>query len=277
MDNASYLQFLGFLSTPPLWENTLFELPQFKFPAVTVSQNFKPDDHEPRLNSMFVLGKRAEHFFELAMELSGAYSVLARGIQIFRDGTTIGEIDFLLEEKFTGKIFHVEQVYKFYVYDPAFELEQDRWIGPNRRDTLIKKISRLREKQLPLLHQKETIQQLQNLDISTVSAHQQVCFLASLFLPKKIISAEKLPYINTDCIAGFWIHAEEFTETEYSDAQFFTPKKPDWSVDPAHHTIWVSYEYILEQINLFLAEKRSPLVWLKRREGTFERFFIVWW
>jgi len=52
-----------------------------------------------------------------------------------------------------NKPIHLEIIYKFYLYDPSIGLTQlDHWIGPNRRDSLVKKLTKLKQKQLPLLY-----------------------------------------------------------------------------------------------------------------------------
>lgn len=276
MINRSYLQFKGFLSTPPLWKGVLFNLQQFHFPGVKLPDHLIPEDELPDLKKTFVLGKRAESFFELAINLSNEYTGLAGGIQINQQGITLGEIDFLLEEKKTGRILHIELVYKYLLYDPAYQIEEERWIGPNRKDSLLKKIDRMREQQLPLLHLPETLRQLQKHGIQATGARQEVCFLGSLFLPKHLINIE-IPLINRECIAGYWIHANAFTGSGYTESLFYTPKKPDWPIDPKDQKEWFTYEVIMELIVVFLAERRSPLVWMKTKEQNFERFFIVWW
>lgn len=276
MINRSYLQFKGFLSTPPLWKGVLFDLRQFNFPKITLPGELVPEDLLPDLKKTFILGKRAESFFELAINLSDEYTGLAGGIQINQNGITLGEIDFLLEEKETGKIIHVELVYKYLLYDPAIPIEEERWIGPNRKDSLLKKVDRMRTQQLPLLHLPETLRQLESFQIYAEGARQEVSFLGSLFLPKHF-NFEAIPLINRECIAGYWIHAEEFTASEYSSSLFYTPKKPDWPIAPKDQQEWVTYDVIMESIIVFLAERRSPLVWMKTKENEYERFFIVWW
>ena len=40
-------------------------------------------------------------------------------------------------KKKRDKYIHIEMQYKFYLYDESFENEIDRYIGPNRNDTLV--------------------------------------------------------------------------------------------------------------------------------------------
>ncbi len=168
-------------------------------------------------------------------------------------------------------------MYKFYVYDPNLTGDYNQWIGPNRKDTLLQKIDRLTKKQLPLLHTKETAHRLADLNCKSTDFKQKVCYKANLFLPKNPSSKNyQLLDINKECIVGFWISFKAFKESEYGNATFYSPTKQFWPVDPSKNKNWLNYSTILPEIQEFIRQKRSPLVWMKL-ENSFERFFIVWW
>lgn len=277
MKNREWLQFLGFLSTPPLWiESKVFPFKQFTFPEVELPAIIDLKEEIPSLQSNFVLGKRIESFYSLLLERSESYSIIAQGLQIFRDKITLGELDFLLETNVDEEIIHLEVVYKFYVYDPGIKVELERWIGPNRKDTLLKKLNKLEQKQLPMLYREETTKAITPFGIAEKTVQQQVSFLAHLFLPKHI-QKKDLPHINQQCIAGTWIHHPEFTPGVYGCNEFYIPPKQDWPIEPSLNLNWFPYMYTAILIEQIITEKRSPLVWMKNKNNTFERFFIVWW
>ena len=57
-----------------------------------------------------------------------------------------------------NQLIHLEVSYKFYLYDENLgKLESEKWIGPNKRDSLVQKTAKLKSKQLPILFHKETI------------------------------------------------------------------------------------------------------------------------
>nr|WP_255584706.1 DUF1853 family protein [Zunongwangia sp. SCSIO 43204] len=228
-----------------------------------------------KVDRIFVLGKRAERFFEFQIQHSEKYDLRISNLQIIQHKKTLGELDFIVEEKDTGQLIHIELVYKFYVYDPSYKEELARWIGPNRKDSLLEKVEKLKTRQLPLLHNSETKQILNSKHISTRSISQQVCYKANLFVPRKL-QYNSFSSINNDCIIGFWIHFSEFESDEFSQSKFFSPSKQFWPVDPAKNDIWLSYSEIFPQIRSFIQQKRSPLLWMKTKD-TFERFFVVWW
>jgi len=277
MDKRLELQFQGFLATPPLWlKNDLFNLPQFEFPQAPLLSKETILAGSPSLLTNFVLGKRAESFFDLALKHSDRFQVIAQNIQIQREKITLGEIDFLIEDPIKNRQLHVELVCKFYVYDPSFENELERWIGPNRRDTLLQKTEKLKQKQLPLLYKPETEPYLSELNLQSEKLQQEVCFKANLFIPKNLKNKE-FEHINHQCILGFWLHFEEFTETDYGRFQFLAPKKQDWSIDPKYGENWVSYSEIKESIRELFLHKKSPLIWIKKNKEEFEHLFVVWW
>ena len=77
--------------------------------------------------------------------------ILAENVQIQNEKTTVGEIDCILTT--AKKPVHLEIIYKFYLYDKSVGTnELEHWIGPNRRDSLVSKLNKLKDKQLPLLY-----------------------------------------------------------------------------------------------------------------------------
>lgn len=217
-----------------------------------------------------------EYFFQYYIEEFSNEDILLANTQITSNKTTVGELDFLLRNRFSQGISHVEMVYKFYLYDPSIPSETNRWIGPNRRDSLVMKLKKLEEQQLPLLYRPETQPVLEQLHISAEEIGQKVCFKANLFVPYSLLE-KPFARINPDCVQGFWIPAEQFTEQEFGQHLFYSPNKADWPVDPHNNTYWLSFTRISKQLALLLNQKKSPLVWMKKRSGEYQRFFLVWW
>ncbi len=265
-------QYQGFIKTPELWENKLFDLDQFILPQVAAPDGRQLEEIDPRL----VLGKRAEHFFSLAIQNSKDYELLANNLQIIHKKETLGEFDFFLRNKNREENLHVELVYKFYVYDPNFEMEMNRWIGPNRKDSLTRKVKHLKTHQLPLLFAPETAESLQNQGLTTENIVQKVCFKANLFVPNNL-RRKPIKSLNSACVIGYYLRKEEFTKEEYGNFSFFSPKKPDWPILPQYQQEWFSFTEIKQQLEKLFAHKKSALLWIKKNETTFERCMVVWW
>jgi hypothetical protein len=270
-------QLEGYLNTPPLWiDKELFGLQQFVLPNSNIPEDLCLTSAIPSFATNYVMGKRVESFFELVINYSERYNITAENLQVHKSKITTGELDFLIEDVILEQHLHIEVGYKFYVYDPNFEQELERWIGPNRKDSLLQKIGKLKNNQLPLIFTPEAIKVLNSYNLQPENLYQQVSFKANLFIPKSLEGKEFL-YINNKCIAGYWISFSEFTELEYDQFSFFAPKKQDWPSKPQSNEEWVNFAEITTQIIDFLSRRRSPLIWMKKTDKVYERFFVVWW
>ncbi|MHA7057670.1 DUF1853 family protein [Aquimarina sp. M1] len=268
-------EYAGFLDSKLLWnETSLFKLSQYNFQNLSDSSVNKISVN---ISENEVLGKRIEHFFDYFLTTSKNHQVLLKNVQIFRDKTTIGELDFLIHDKIQNRVIHIELIYKFYLYDPkTSNILLERWIGPNRKDSLLEKVTKLKEKQLPLLHRPETIARLQEVNINPKDILQKVCFFGNLFIPLSHQN-KQFEFLNNDCIVGFWLREEEFNLEKNSQNAYYIPKKKDWIVHPKHNKTWHSFSSISKQISAQLSNKKSPLLWIKSSGGLFSKCFIVWW
>ena len=271
--NHTDLQLQGFFNTPQLNLNhESYSFQQYKLHNPSLPQNLKTD---LKLSPTAILGKRAESFFHYYITRFSEEEIIAHNVQVEKEKITVGELDFLLKNPFSGKISHVELVFKFYLYDPSIGEGIECWIGPNRRDTLVKKLERLKSHQFPLLQKSETRSLLNRLEIPHEQIEQKLCFKANLFLP--LGWKKELPEISRECIRGFWINSSNFTEKVYGEYQFFSPRKPHWFIPPEKGTTWYSFSEIKIILSDFLEKQKSPLVWMKKNENEYHRFFLVWW
>lgn len=262
-------QYNGFLNTPNLLkDNEVKDLSQFELPSeyfeITDSRSF----NEVRL------GKRVEQFFNFQIENSPEYEMLANNLQIRNGKLTIGELDALIQSE--AQQLHIEIIYKFYLYDPNIETknELDKWIGPNRKDTLIYKLDKLKEKQLPLLYSKFTKAELNKIDLKAKNLIQNVCYKAQLFLPFQF-KKQEIQTLNNDCVFGFYLSYN--TIDKLSDYEIFIPRKLDWLVKPHFDVNWLNFETGKSELNKFIVEKRSPMIWLKSKDDKLQKCFIIFW
>lgn len=266
-------QFYGFLKTPQL------KLTTASFPYSPYVPSKMPQDlmlHKPQPTQV-VLGKRMEEFFQHYVRYYSDQEILAHNEQIIHNKETLGEIDFLLKNVQSGEITQVELVYKFYLFDPEGDPEEfGRWIGPNKRDSLLKKLRRLQKRQFPLIFREETKPLLDRLGISAGEIIQKVCFKAWFFLPEGL-PQEDYPEIDSEAVAGFYIKFREFSYDKFGRSLFFSPLKPNWPIFPEDNEEWMSFEDINKLILPLLTRKQSPLIWMKTSKTNFRRFFITWW
>lgn len=262
------LQFEGFYKTPSLWKNAeIFDLQQFHFKNTTTTT------FEGEIPKYLRLGKRVERFVAHQLKQDTSIEVLAENIQIQQEKTTVGEIDFLLKEEKTP--IHLEVVYKFYLYDETIgEIEIEHFIGPNKRDSLLQKLTKLQQQQLPLLYNNNTKKLLDKLNLEATEIEQKVLFKAQLFLPFNCKTLD-LKQLNSDCIKGFYISFNDLQE--FSKCKFYTPSKINWLQEIQTQVNWLSFQQLIAKVTISIKQKTSPLCWIKQPNGEVQKIFIVWW
>ncbi|GAB5525678.1 MAG: hypothetical protein Roseis2KO_35500 [Roseivirga sp.] len=218
------------------------------------------------------LGKLTEQFVLFELEQDESVQLLKSNIQIFRDRITIGELDCLIRQSEVN--IHLEIVYKFYLYDPSVSTELNRWVGPNRKDSLVLKLNKLKQKQLPLLYHPETEKLLDGLNLKAADFAQMLCFKAQLFVPFNSLGSS-FGLVNNDCVKGFYIRHKDLKL--FASHQFYIPSKLDWLVEPHPEVAWSSLRTFEDAIAELLTSQRSPLCWMKSQEGEIQKFFVVWW
>ena len=267
--NAILKQYQGFVATPNLWDSDtlLYGIEQFTCKPLPRSKSIDTSNLPSRL------GKRVEHFVCHDLKQHPALSLIAHNLQIQQHKQTIGEIDVLLVA--AGKPIHLEIVYKFYLYDSTVgTTELAHWIGPNRKDSLIQKLDKLKDKQFPLLYHSETAKYLETYGLHADTMQQKVLFKAQLFVPVDLEN-KTFSTINPDCIAGYYYKKDQLTSLQ--TCQFYLPSKLNWLVAAHQDITWLSYKTFVLQIEALLDSNLAPLIWIKHPSGTLERSFLVWW
>lgn len=271
-------QIHGFLASPPLWTNSQFGLQQFTIPSIDLS-TFTPQPIPERLR----LGHQIEYIFHQIVSHSEAYEVLAHNIQIQKGNDTIGELDFIIRSclparqvRESRKLLHIELTYKFYILDPTISEPIHRLMGPNRKDLFFSKLEKTIQKQLPLIHTEEGRETLKNLDINASQLEQQVVFMGQLFTPYNMQIPSIYP-LNTACIVGFWIRMHDFIADVFKKYTYYVTYKYEWIHTPHLDVTWISHFEVLQEIEQKHVQKRAPIVWIKKLDGSIEKCFVVWW
>jgi hypothetical protein len=219
------------------------------------------------------LGHLAERIISELIKASSNYKMLYENLQIREDDRTIGELDFLIQDVHTKNILHVELAYKFYLYDPDISGPSiNNWIGPNRRDTLSEKLTKLKIRQFPLLNRASTGEIL---GADTLPrTEQSLCFIANLFTP--YASPTALDPRFQAHVKGYYLDAETFMGWDHADGQYYIPNKTEWGIDPSLNSEWKNYGEIKEDVRRIREEQQSRLCWMKQDES-YTQFFITWW
>ena len=257
----------GFLQTNCLWKkDAVYELDQFEI-------DYKSIKIDLEINEKLRLGKYIERLVSFQLEQEEAISIICENIQIQQEKITLGELDCILLKE--DKLIHLEIIYKFYLYDAAVgETEIQHLIGPNRKDSLVEKLSKLKVKQLPLLYSKECSEYLKSINLDVDEIAQQVYFKGQLFVPFSNKDLQ-LSVLNQDAVCGFYIHQKELNQ--FKDCAFYIPSKKDWIIIPHKNVNWINFEDFKGVSNDYLAREFSPLCWMKKPNGEIEKFFFVWW
>lgn len=264
-------QCLGFLSTPALWDSKQFDIQQFGFPKLDLD-SFQPEV----LPGNIRLGHQMEFVFKQLIAHSETYDIILYNLPIRDDKRTLGEIDFILNDKESNQLIHVELTYKFYIIDPEIKEPIHRLIGPNRRDSFIQKMEKIKNIQFPLLHSEAGIQALSNMNIDHLGVMHQCCFKAQLFLPYACDTID-IGSLNQDCLAGFWLRFDDLCQSEFLNLEYYFPTKSEWPIQPHLEVRWISHSEILKQLYPILLQDRSPMLWLKKSKDSFQKCFVVWW
>ena len=257
----------GFIKTPFLWNTiSIFGLYQFEI-------NQKLITYDKKIDTKLRLGKFVERLVSHQFKDDKSIEIISENIQIQNNKITLGELDCLiLKDK---EPVHLEIIYKFYLYDATIGIDElSHFIGPNRKDSLINKLIKLKQKQLPLLYSKECVKYLESISLNNNKIEQKIYFKAQLFLPfsnKKI----KLKELNSDCVVGYYINQIELNN--FKDSKFHIPLKLDWLVVPHTDVKWINYnEFKLKMVS-YMQRQFSPLCWIKNKNGLIDKVFLIWW
>jgi len=219
------------------------------------------------------LGKRVERFVSAELMQNTDIEILLENTQIKQEKITIGEIDCFLKQN--GVPIQLEIIYKFYLFDPKVgTTEIEHWIGPNRKDSLLQKLDKLKDKQLPLIYNEHARPVLKAIHVNPSEIEQRVHFKAQLFLPFQG-DQDSFNLLNKDCLKGFYVHCSKIGQ--FSQCQFYQPNKIDWLVEIQSDVEWIDFKQFYKRISQQMNEETAPLCWIKYPNDQTEKFFVVWW
>ena len=172
------------------------------------------------------LGVYFENLWAFAFKNHPDYTLLARNLPIRSDGRTLGELDFLVHYHPDNTVEHWELAVKFYLQ------VGEAWVGPGLRDRLDIKLARMREHQLPIIHNPQAQSQLAK---SQMTPQRQWALMPGrLFVP--------LPKNSSQVPHHWWGTLEQFQEAlPQEDKRWRLLRKLDWLAQPAASTLESSY------------------------------------
>ncbi len=216
-------------------------------------------------------GHIAEAWFSAWLSCQNRYRAVVENLQVIVDGKTLGELDYLLQDSSSGEIWHVELAYKIYLLRPDRE---GQWQGPNERDSLQRKLKKLREKQLPLLHQEACRKMLMQIGLDVQDIRQAVCLKGQLFVPQAYEGALS-DGVNHEAVVGSWMGAEQAVQGLRPGETYAFPDKRDWVMPPRMDYHWVDKARAERFLRKQSEQGIACLCWVKDGEGNLRRFIAL--
>lgn len=179
-----------------------------------------PQLHEPPQRR---LGFYFERLYQILLEDLLGWPILLKNQQIQSSGRTIGELDFVVHNQADDRIEHHEIAIKFYLGVPE-PTGSALWYGPNARDRLDIKTSRLLEQQSRRTQHPETIALLAESQV-TGPLTPRIFMPGYLFYP-----TEQHPiapdYVPTGHLRGRWMYTHNARSGDIS--HWVVLNKPHW-------------------------------------------------
>ncbi len=124
------------------WFNEQFEL-HLEW-IQELEKNPKPLEQWLAADAQKLLGKRFESLLGFWFSHSPYFELLYRNVVLHHQQNTTGEIDFIVKEKSSGNILHIETACKYYLGERKSSSWKN-WIGPNGHDSLDIKMKKVQK------------------------------------------------------------------------------------------------------------------------------------
>jgi hypothetical protein len=228
-------------SSPPLMTNVA-RLPQLSHSRrVALQEKILPAVHrleamnlEAAMATVDAQEWRVGYYFEALVahwlqHLSG-WQLLATNHPVRQDKRTLGAYDFIVRNA-NGQAEHWEVAVKFYLRREESP-EWHNWVGPNQRDSLDKKVNRMRDHQLVLSRRDVGQAVLHELGVAHI--HHQVALLKGYFFTEWGTSSAG-PMGSTSDAEGRWADAHRLPELAHAfpESRWVHREKPFW-LAPLH-------------------------------------------
>lgn len=209
-------------------------------------------------NSKRRLGVHFEQLLHFFFKASPFINLLLCNQQIIENGTTLGEVDFILE--FENQCYHLEVSIKFYLQN-GNEIED--MLGPNAKDRLDLKLEKVKNHQLQIAHH-ASIRERVNRE------YDSFLFLKGQFYSNEVV---KPKFFNSGKKVGKYLKISDFKKMFASNNQDWTKLvKPNWlsSLFFSAEGLQISQNDLASIENEIEAQKKAAHV-----EQLSQYFFIV--
>lgn len=220
------------------------------------------------------LGARFEALIEYGLNLLPAFESVCRRLQVQDGGRTLGEFDFLVRAQETDTLEHWEVASKFYLGVPHGDSLD--WVGPGKRDSLVRKLNHLNTKQLELSLRPEAATTVQA--VGDIPGRVRALLKGRLFYPLQSSQAHDHAFrfstsageirLNARAPTGFWCDFAQCSKA--APEQVFALEKHQW-LDPSPER-GTAIELTALERNLTDGPQCVDVI---RRDGSAQRWFVV--
>ena len=228
-------------SSPPIlnFGNAFNRLPLEKSWLDELDNNPQQLTEHLSSKNLKMLGPYFEALWEFYFIYYPKVELVAKNLQVFDGGKTIGEFDFIYRELETNKVFHLEVAVKYYLgnaraingiqesagLDLTDAQAQCLWVGPGTRDRLDRKARKLAQHQSQLSSNEAGIAALRRVGVREVTS--QVCLLGYLFYPTEY-EMDKPTGANSNHLRGCWMRLNDIQYHLKRESRFAILDKPHW-------------------------------------------------
>ena len=251
--------FMEFSSLEHLLEAFHNDLPSLEWPP--------PNEQEILGTKNIRLGNRFEKMLLWWLKRSDHFEVLASNLVIQGDQHTLGEMDLILENKFSGERVHLELACKFYL-NASSSREWNQWIGAHSIDRLDIKINKLR-RQLNLRMHPQTEQVLRKNDcmIQRSTALMKGWFFYHF---RDLASPVRPLHSNPNAPSGWWCHYSDWKHIWTSHAHWILIQPEHW-LRIRHHSnlspLITPYGWKMERQQLVAQVEWQNQEWVELNRG----------
>ncbi|MEN8138990.1 MAG: DUF1853 family protein [Bacteroidota bacterium] len=170
------------------------------------------------------LGRYFENLLRFYFDFHPNIEVLEFGKQIFSGKRTIGEMDFILRNKITTEIIHLETAVKYFAKAKG-NSDFYSFICPNGSRNFGDKLDKTYSKQLKITELPETIEFLKKENYYPLKSYHFI--KGMLFYHPDEIDSFQHENLNTNHQRGWWIYQKE-VDTLNPDSKFRVIHKSRW-------------------------------------------------
>lgn len=163
------------------------------------------------------LGMYAERLLCFFFDTFSETELLLHNFQIIDHKITLGEVDFVI--RWQERTIHIEVATKYYLATSSTK-DFSQWVGPSGKDSLYRKIKKVKELQLPI-----TDSELFKLQTKLESVESYL-FLKGYFYTHDTYEPD---WKNTKASFGRYLYLDEFLpKYKRAPIQYFFLWKPNW-------------------------------------------------